>query len=214
MGEMPFIMGGSPQNAADPEDHYQTRSSLLLALKGSDDKPREVAWQEFHYRYAPIIAGFARNMGAKAQEVDDVIQDVMLGFFAVSPRFVYDRAKGRFRGFLKVCTFRALRRRSQHSVASAQYPDGFDPSVPEAEEAWEAAWREAILGRAMSDVSRHYKERGAAQTFEAFEAYAVQHRPAAEVAAALGMSLNSVYKAKERVVEALKRRVGELDAED
>ncbi len=59
---------------------------------------------EFERRYAPIIVGFARNLGLTSQDVDDVLQEVMLAFFKVSPRFEYDPSKGRFRGYLKRIT--------------------------------------------------------------------------------------------------------------
>ena len=44
------------------------------------------------------------------------MQDVLLGFFLKSPTFIYDPAKGRFRGYLKVCTYRALRKRIGHEA--------------------------------------------------------------------------------------------------
>jgi len=70
---------------------------------------REFAWDDFRKTYAPVIAGFAGKLGVRGADIDDVIQDVMLGFFAHSASFVYDPARGRFRGYLKVCTFRAMR---------------------------------------------------------------------------------------------------------
>ncbi|MGH7178184.1 MAG: sigma factor, partial [Tepidisphaeraceae bacterium] len=85
-----------------------TNPSIFLRLKQSDTAPREIAWAEFHKRYAPIITAFAQRLGARSQDVDDVVQDVLLGFYSKSPTFIYDPAKGRFRGYLKVCTYRAL----------------------------------------------------------------------------------------------------------
>src|SRR5687767_9982621 len=92
-------------------DDYTTSATLLLRIKQTDPEPRQLAWREFHARYVPIIAGFARNMHAEPQDVDDIVQDVLLGFYAKAPTFVYDPNKGRFRGFLKVCTLRALLKR-------------------------------------------------------------------------------------------------------
>src|SRR5438045_992155 len=77
---------------------FHTDASLLNRLNAPATTVRSSAWEQFRKFYAPIIAGFARNMGAKPQDVDDVIQDVMLGFYSVSPTFKYDPAKGRFRG--------------------------------------------------------------------------------------------------------------------
>src|SRR5215475_16051245 len=88
-----------------------TNPSIFLRLKESDAKPREIAWEQFHSRYVPVIAGFARRMGGKDRDVDDVVQDVLLGFYLKSPTFVYDPSKGRFRRYLKVCTYNALKKR-------------------------------------------------------------------------------------------------------
>src|SRR3954467_9102278 len=87
-----------------------TNPSIFLRLKQTDAVPREFAWDEVHALYAPIIASFAQRLGCRGEpDVDDVVQDVLLGFFSKSPTFIYDPGKGRFRGYLKVCTYRALR---------------------------------------------------------------------------------------------------------
>ena len=65
-------------------DPYHTQASILLRLSESTAQ-RQMAWQEFYRFYAPIIASFARNLGASPQDAQDVIQDVMLGFYRVSP---------------------------------------------------------------------------------------------------------------------------------
>src|SRR6476646_9127174 len=97
----------SPMSSDSPT----TNPSIFVRLKATDAKPREFAWNEFHARYAPIIATFARRLGGKPQDVDDAVQDVLAGFFAKAPTFIYDPVKGRFRGYLKVCTYHALKKR-------------------------------------------------------------------------------------------------------
>src|SRR5258708_6271839 len=106
MGEPP-VPRRNPMSAAINE----TNPTIFLRLRAADSQPRPFAWNEFHARYAPIIASFARRVGGKPPDIDDVVQDVLMGFFAKSPPFVYDPALGRFRGFLKVCTWRALQKR-------------------------------------------------------------------------------------------------------
>src|SRR5580700_10430981 len=80
---------------------YETRASIFNRLKSTRTNDRELAWSEFRGRYAPIIAGFAKRCGASSQDIEDIVQDVMSGFFSVSEGFAYDPAKGRFRGWLK-----------------------------------------------------------------------------------------------------------------
>ena len=70
-----------------------TNPTIFLRLNAVEPAPRELAWDQFHARYAPIIAAFARRLGADGHDVDDIVQDVLLGFFATSPTFVYDPAQ-------------------------------------------------------------------------------------------------------------------------
>src|SRR5215211_372973 len=102
-----FQTNPSQQNAGTD---MATRASVFLRLKETDPAPRELAWQAFHDRYAPMIHGYARRKGATPQQAEDIVQDVMLGFFSASPRFVYNPSVVRFRGYLRVCVHRALKR--------------------------------------------------------------------------------------------------------
>src|SRR5262245_6008721 len=103
-------------NPLDPDpprsstDSMATSATLMLRIK-AEAPARELAWAEFHARYAPIIGGFARKLGAPRGEVEDIVQDVLTGFYSALPKFNYDPKKGRFRGFLKVCTIHAIVKR-------------------------------------------------------------------------------------------------------
>src|SRR3954466_3227277 len=130
-----------------------TNPSIFLRLNQVDATPRELAWDEFHKRYAPVIAAFARRLTARPQDVDDVVQDVLLGFFAKSPTFVYDPSKGRFRGYLKVCTYRAVSKR----VAGKRAPGNHafvdvDPDSLAIEQVWNEAWEESRVRRALEEL--------------------------------------------------------------
>ena len=184
---------------------YTTNPTLFVRINATDPGPREIAWEEFREYYAPIIAGFARNLGARPQDVDDLIQDVLIGFFSLSPTFVYDPAKGRFRGYLKVCTFRAVRKRLGQNARFKALPLGeIDPESFEVEQVWNDVWEQELLRRALEDVRQAYS---GTSTFRAFELYVILGKPANDVAAELGLSVDSVYKAKERVTELLRQKL-------
>jgi len=187
---------------------YTTNPTLFLRINAGDPGPREIAWEEFRQCYAPMIAGFARNLGAPPQDVDDLIQDVLLGFFALSPRFVYDPARGRFRGYLKVCTFRALRTRLGQNARFKALPLGdIDPESLEVEQVWNDIWEQELLRRALEEVRKCYAD---PITFRAFELYVILGRPAEDVARELSLNVNSVYKAKERVTQSLRKKLEAL----
>jgi RNA polymerase sigma factor (sigma-70 family) len=181
-----------------------TNPTIFLRLRGKDAEPRQFAWDEFSGRYAPIIAAFARRFGARPQDVDDVVQDVMLGFFLKSPTFTYDPAKGRFRGYLKVCAYRALHKRLGKEAKLHGKPlDQIDPEALAVEQVWNDVWEQEQLRRALDEVR---KTMGDTKAFRAFELYVVFDQPAQSVAEKLEMHINSVYRAKDQITRLLKEK--------
>ena len=153
-----------------------------------------------------------RKFGAKPQDVDDVIQDVLTGFFAQSPTFVYDPSRGRFRGYLKVCTFRALKRRIGQNARFNGVPlEDVDPEAPQVDQSWNDAWERQTLSRAVDALRA---EMGFSRRFRAFEQHVILNLPASDVARELGVHVNSVYRAKEQLSEKLKQIVARLSDED
>jgi RNA polymerase sigma factor (sigma-70 family) len=182
---------------------YATRASIFLKLKAGATIDRELGWNEFADKYSRIIAGFARNAGLPAQEADDVLQDVLLGFFRVSNRFEYDPKKGRFRGYLKRVTLNAIRARHRKKKPTTGFDDTVDPPVEsDLDAAWDRQWTEQLLQRAMGEARNEVEER----TWEAFELYGVRGVPAEEVAKETGMTPAAIRHAKMR----LTRRVREI----
>ena len=218
----PQVMSDSPTRGGDTSSSeglsgaganpFETKPSMFDRLRTNHPQRRELGWEEFRARYAPIIAGFARNLGARPQDIDDIIQDVFLGFFSVSNTFEYNPAKGRFRGYLKTVTMNSIRRRFDKQFRLNEVPlsELADDSLP-VEQSWDRAWAEQILRQAIERVRAEQSDR---KTFEAFERYAVLKQPAADVAAALDMSIDSVYAAKHRMLGLLRTKVRELEEED
>lgn len=189
-----------------------TNPSIFLRLTASDPEPREVAWDEFNARYVPVIAGFARRLGSKPQDVDDIIQDVMLGFFLKSPTFVYDSSKGRFRRYLKVCTYHALQKRFGKNAKLLGKPlHEIDPESVAVEKVWTDAWEQQLLSRAIEEIR---KDSGHTRTFVAFERHIVMEEPADAVAKKLGLHIKSVYRATDQFTRLLKARLTALRDED
>ncbi len=198
-----------------PPDPYVTQKSIFLRLNAPQTRQREIAWEEFEARYAPIIAGFARNLGANRQEIDDVIQEVMLGFYKASPNFKYEPANGRFRGYLKSCTVHVIlsdrKRRSRLKFSGLPVED-VQASQPDLlNKLWEAQWEEHIVGRAVNEVRL---ESQGNRVFQAFERYVLQGEDPASTAQRLGMSVESVYAAKTRMLRQIRDRVKQISEEE
>jgi RNA polymerase sigma factor (sigma-70 family) len=192
-------------------DERSTPSSIFLRLNAAEPRPRELAWHEFWSLYAPIIAGFARNIGIAAQDVDDIVQDVLTGFYSVSPTFVYDPQKGRFRGYLKTAT--------QHAIAKATARNGIqavplatlDRAAATVDAQWEVEWMHHLLSRALDQVRRKYPN---SITLKVYERYVLDGAPPQAVAEKFGVSVDTVYQAKARITDVLKRIVSQLEQDE
>src|SRR5262245_61845311 len=183
-----------------------TRASIFIRLKTTDAQPRELAWQQFYQRYAPVISSDAYRNGASRQQADEVVQDIISGFFEASPRFVYDAARGRFRAYLKSCVVRTLMRRKLSRDRARAVPVELGDNIRDQrdDELWEKLWQQQIICRAMEIVREQYLSKGKLLTFQAFEMNVVKNVSAAETARSLGMNVASVHTAKSRVTEKLR----------
>ena len=202
----------------------RTNPSIFLRLNRTDTRARQVAWREFHDRYAPIISAFARKLGAHPQDLDDIVQDVLTGFYSTSPTFTYDPAKGRFRGYLKTCTCHVLRKRAlagARGTPNGQAPvrarapqhvslNNVDPAALEVEQIWNDVWEQQLLRRAIEQLRA---EIGHSKTFRAFELYVMLDRPAQEVSAQLDVHPDNVYRSREQVTQMLRDRIETIRAE-
>ena len=192
-----------------------TRPSIFVRLNAADTAPRELAWRHFYERYGPIIQGYARRRGASRQQADEVVQDVVTGFFAASPRFVYDPSRGRFRAYLRTCAMHALDR-LRGALPPAQDVPVEDVQIIDARdgELWDRLWQQQVLRRAMELVREHYTRNGKLETFLAFEQNVVFGRAAPDVAKELNLNVNSVHAAKSRVMQKLREVRDQLNDED
>ena len=200
-------------SAFPPSSPQTTRASLLLRLRPGDPG-REVAWAEFYDLYAPIISGFARRVGANRTETEDLVQEVLRAFFSASPEFIYEPAKGRFRGYLKTCVWHKMkemrRKAGREATTLGNLPPADEKTV---EETWNDVWETEKLHRALAAVRERYANNTDRQrTFRAFEMCALLDRSTEAVAAALGMSEESVRQAKSRVGKALRETFDHLDS--
>jgi RNA polymerase sigma factor (sigma-70 family) len=192
--------------------HPDTNPSIFLRLNRTDTALRELAWDEFHQRYAAAIASFARQIGVRPGDIEDVVQDVLLGFYATSPSFVYDPGKGRFRGYLKTCTFHVVQRRLGRDAKFRGLPlEQVDPEALEVEQVWSDVWEQEQLRRAVEELRG---EIGTTKTFRAFELYVILDLPPQEVSRRLALHIDNVYRAKERVTRMLRERLGAIRASD
>ncbi|MFG0316888.1 MAG: sigma-70 family RNA polymerase sigma factor [Planctomycetota bacterium JB042] len=177
----------------------RTRASLLARLSGDADR---ATWLEFFDAYGPLVHGYARGRGLQPVDADDVVQEVLLSLMRAMPGFRYDPARGRFRGYLRTVTARAIsaRIRQNRPAAALQDVELSDPALSTDDDAvWEDEWRRYHVRRAMRVVEGEFGERDRL----AFTRYAVNGDPPEQTARELGMSVDQVYQAKSRILRRL-----------
>lgn len=179
-----------------------TPDSLLEQLRGGGAGP----WARFVHLYTPVLLRWAERLRVPPADRPDLIQEVFLAAFRALPGFVYDPGRS-FRGWLYTVTankWRELCRKRPPAAgpAAIDHLAGPDPVA-----ALDAAEDAAVLAARASDLVR---AEFTPTTWQAFWATAAEGRPAASVAADLGLSLNAVYLARSRVLARLRTELAGL----
>jgi RNA polymerase sigma factor (sigma-70 family) len=186
-----------------------THLSLLNALNAGERQ--EEAWTAFHDRYRDVIFNWCRRRELPPEPAEDLTQEVLLKLFQELPRQAYDPAKGPFRSWLKVLVnnavtdhWRRQQRRPDHQgVGGSAFLQRVEAlTTPEAT----AELGDAIEQRARTtadEVLRRVRVRVEETTWQAFYQKKIEQCPVAEIAARLGLSVCSIYKATQRVKQLL-----------
>jgi RNA polymerase sigma-70 factor (ECF subfamily) len=184
----------------------RTPSSLLERLRLPAD---QAAWSRFVKLYTPLIYHWVRRLGASEPDAADLVQEVLTLLVQKLPAFEYDRQK-RFRGWLWTVTlnlWRGHRRRLAGVRVDLPFDELSEPAIPDGVEALsEAEYRQYLVGRAMKLMQAEFEP----STWKAFWEYVVLDKPAAVVAGELGLSVDSVYAAKSRVLRHLRQELDGL----
>jgi RNA polymerase sigma-70 factor (ECF subfamily) len=179
----------------------KTPASLLERLRGQFEPD---AWGQFVSLYAPLIYGWGRRVGLQEQDAADLVQDVFVTLLQVLPTFTYDRHQS-FRRWLWTVTINKWRKarhqpdnRVWRGLAGGPEPVAVDDGL---QEAWEAENQRHLANQALRLMRADFEE----TTWKACWEVVAVGRPAAAVAAELGLSVGAVYVAKFRVLKRLRR---------
>src|SRR4051794_3308867 len=181
---------------------HSTPASLLDRLRSPADAD---AWVRFVRLYTPFLYQWARRRGLPAADTADLVQEVFAQLLKALPAFTYDPNRS-FRAWLAVVVgnkWRELnRKRRPLTVPAAELADrpGADDDFDDQE------YRTHIAGRAL----RLVRDEFAPAAWQAFWGVVVDGRPAAAVAAELGLSANAVYLARGRVLRRLRAELAGL----
>jgi RNA polymerase sigma-70 factor (ECF subfamily) len=182
-----------------------TTSPSLLERLGRPNEPG--AWARFVELYTPLLYHWARRAGLQAADAADLVQDVFAVLLRQMPLFAYDRHKS-FRGWLRTVTLNKWRETQRRRAARpAGGPAPADLPGPDGLAAFEEAeYRQHLARRALQLMQAEFP----AVAWKACWEVVVAGRPAAEVAAELGVSVEAVYTAKSRVLRRLRQELAGL----
>lgn len=176
---------------------HSTPVSLLERIRLVSDTE---AWEQFVLLYTQLLMYWGRRLGFQDDDAADLVQDVLLVLVKKLPEFHYQPG-GSFRGWMRTILMNLWRDR-RRSRATASLAGTGEPQVPpESEILEEREYRLYVLGRALHMMSTDFEP----STWKACWETVVHDRPAAEVAAELGITVNAVYLAKSRVLGRLRR---------
>ena len=178
----------------------------------------EAAWTRLFELYAPVIRAFAEERGIGGGEGDDVVQEIFMKLVEVlgDGRLKIGGDAGMFRRYLStlirnelVSRWRRRQARCEGATLSMDDPKSdVEPTVDSAtamiiDAKWHLARRKAAVEWTLTRTAL------SAQSKAVYRAYAIKGRSIGEVAAAFGISRNSVSQIKTRV----ERMVAAVEAE-
>lgn len=183
-----------------------TPASLLLRLRQSSETR---AWSDFVDLYTPLIYSWARRADLSETDAADLVQDVFLLLVVKLPEFRYDR-HGSFRAWLRTVTLNKWREnRRRRRLAARQFDDAELAELPGRDEGdlfAEEEYRRYLAGRALQLMQAEFPDVVWKACWEAL----TSGRPAADIAAELGIRTDAVYTAKYRVLRRLREQLDGL----
>lgn len=183
----------------------QTSTTLLRLVVLKD----EAAWRDLTRLYGDLIRFWCRRAKVPDADIDDIEQDVFRAVFSAIPTFVPSKAQGSFRSWLWTITRNKVRDYFKIRLNHAVSVGGTDAylalqQLPECElrEAESDALDEADPTRqALKMIQGEVKP----HTFDAFWRSTVDGIAPDMIAKDLGITVDSVYQAKARVLRRLRQ---------
>ena len=189
-----------------------TSLGLLERLKHAE--PDALEWRRLRDIYSPMIRHWLSRIPNLHHELDDLTQEVLVVLSRELPLFER-RRDGSFRAWLRQITVNRVRafcekRRKQPLAMGRTETDQLlaqlaDPSSDLARQ-WDEDHDKHVFQKLLAIVEGDFEP----STWQAFTRFALEGRPAAQVAAELGVTESAVVQAKFRILKRLREEAGGL----
>ena len=184
-----------------------TSLTLLQKLAVEVTGGNEASWVRFFGLYTPAIRRFV-EWNDHVHDPDDVVQEVYLKLVDMLRSGKYDPDRARFRTFLALLIRRELitlyrQDQARHVDDRCSIDDLTEElSVPSDQQdqidlSWAKAKHEAAVEHVLTKVAMK------AQSRDIYRAYVVENRQIDEIAATFGVSVDIIYKVKNRVAKMI-----------
>jgi RNA polymerase sigma-70 factor (ECF subfamily) len=172
-------------------------------------------WDRLVAIYAPFLRGMLLCHSLQGADVDDLVQDVLAVLVRKLGQFRHNGKGGAFRTWLRAIVaneVRAFYRRRRNRPEPADPQDEASPLLllEQADSELSRRWDEEHDRHVMVRLLEIIRPEFTPPTWQAFERSALQGRPAAEVAAELGLTANAVCIARSRVLRRLRQEARDL----
>lgn len=191
-----------------------TSPSLIAGL--AEGPANATAWAEFVRVYFPHVLRWCRAHGLQEADAADVAQEVLL-WLCRKAETLRDGHVRSFRAYLKRVVLSAVsdwsdRRRADRLATGDSDVQERLWSMPAREDLAariEAAYDVELLEIALREVESRVQPR----TWQAFRMLALEDRTGADVAAELGIEINTAYVARAKVQRMIRAVIDRLEAE-
>ena len=183
-----------------------TTETLLKGLAEGN----EGRWARFYRDYAPFLEDFvSRKFPLAHEDAEEIVSDTLIDIAKMMPTYRYAKAKkGAFHSLLaKIAQNKAIDRLRKLKRTAEELERFAAEPIALSEEDWRREIFNAALRRVMADASIQES------TKIAFRRHVQLGEPAAEVAADLGLEVNTLYQIKNRMKERIAAEVKSLKSE-
>ena len=194
-----------------------TSRSLLSGIKRGD----AVSWSRFLATYRPLVWMLGEKYRFDTNEKEELMQNVLNDFFNAQDKFIFDPAKGKFRGYLYTVIRNRItamaRERERHrrvvhpddegAFEGVAAKEGLDAPRWDQQEAWDRAWRIHIVTQAREEIKSMLDPR----VIQIFDQWHDQDEDPKVIAKRFGISLATFYNYKQKVLDALKTCIQNME---
>lgn len=177
-----------------------TPVSLLDRLKRPDDA---AAWERFVALYTPLLYHWLRGAGLHEHDAADLVQDIFAKLIVALPNFSYNPGQS-FHGWLRTVALNCRRDLQKRRTLPTAGQDEEPAFAPDPLETYiEREYRNQLAVRALRILHADFQP----QTWQAVWDLIVEGKSATDIAARTGMSVQSIYAAKCRVLARLRQEL-------